>query len=506
MPQLPQILENQTPQDSGPATTPVVTPQGDAVSKAMAGLGQEIQKTGATIFEIKDRRDKYNYSMARSSFYRQVADLENSVKDDPDYTSMSVKYQQGVKDIKGKLLESLGDNRFSNIFSENIDKISAQQIGQINQLAAKKQQATSVAGALDSANKSLDTYIKTPNPVIRDGLVVSAVEDYANAIPDSNPEKPLLVEKYKLEVGNKFASARLNSLDPNQQISLLEQEKRKSGSNFTSLIHPDDRVELMQRAIVAQRQQKSQAVTDLRNADFLKDRQAKENSLNVILKGGTANDIPLNQWARLNEEDRNNLNKIQRINNGLEQRDPIQGDRAYYDYRDMYQKDPESFAKLDPLTIQANVNPSKVKEVSDWQEKARAGINAPVDIVKYDQIANKTLNSIGVKPSSDQAVTFKNRLTEEVDYFKTVHKKDPSASDLQNMADGLVVKGSFKGALYGTNDKRIFQIPRKNVEKDIAVPDDWANELLSQNKKAGGKPLSESDIKQAYLNKLRNEK
>ena len=261
----------------------------------------------------------------------------------------------------------------------------------------------------------------------------------------------------------------------------------------------------MDKAETALEQEKNRATGDLDKANKIRKQNAETTSLKTILGGGTVADISAEDWFRLDEKTRKDLNLLQKEKAGLLQRDQVEGDQAYNDYSELYINNPAAMADVNPIEIQAKVSPDKVNKVLQWQAKAKQGMNAPVDLVAQNKVANQTLNSIGISPTNKKATAFKDRFNEEVDYFKEVHKKDPSLRELETLAHGLIAQATFDGGYFGrTKTIPLYKVARKDVEKQLIIPDDFKNEVLQLRKAKGyNAPVNDDYFKKLYLESLK---
>lgn len=503
MTKLPSAVEQRQIPDAPGLTTPqVVSADTSQVYGAVNQLGKTLDSSGELAHKIGSQQDKFNYSVARSKFLQQSVDLENQLDNDPDYANLPKKYEEGMAKIKEDTLGALGQNHYSRLLDGEINLYKSKKLGAVEKLAGQKQVGFAVAEADKVAEGNLDAFTRTKDPVAREAFLFSSKETYANAIPDNNPDKPVLVQKYAKATNKRFVEADLAQRSPAEQISLIENENKKSGSNLTKFLAADERQDWLGKAKIAQRQQEEDAVRKAAKADRLN----KLNTDNELLKGAeqglSFDQLPTTIQLRASEEDVKRYDAIRNKRIGSGQINSTPEEKKYFEYQDLYTKNPQEFSKLSPLEIANNVPVNKQAQVLKWHDDAIKDIAAPVSLTQYNNIADETLKQVAINPSSDSGTKFKTRLNEEVDYFKQNNKRDPNQKELQDMASGLVVKASFEGALYGTNEKRLYQVPKDKVIENIVVPEDFSNRIITQARSANLPPLTQDQIKAAYLRKL----
>lgn len=500
MSKIPYNTERAVPQAQGLSAVPVAVADTSAVPEATAKLGNSLAKVGEAALEIKDRQDKFNYSIAYSKFLQKSIEYQNNLEQDPDYINAPQKYKEGLAEIKAQSLKELGSNSYAENLKEHMNLYETKNYGKVLENTTKKQSAASLAAVDQEVNNNFEAFARTKDPEARFGLLASSVLAFSNALSDTDPNKALKVQEFTDKIEKRGALLDLSQRPPQEQIALLNQENSKSGSNITKYLTPEERMEATERAQQALKQSQEQSVAAIRNADFLAKRNAENNAMNVILKGGTAADIPLEQYAKLDESTRNNLTKIQQIKNGSYQIDPIKGSAAYNKYADMYANSPTEFAKVDPITIQAEVSPDKVDEVNKWHQAAAQGIPQNNAEKNFNATANFYITKILKTKdfSSDKATMFIDKFRAAKQSFVDEKGKQPNMEELRKIANGLVAQESIGGTLFGTNDKRNFELTGKE-----SVPDEEKTKILKEAQAINPDiALSEDQIKQIYFRKL----
>lgn len=491
---LPQIQERDISRPTGVGNIGVTQFDNTQVAKATQQLGQDLQKIGSGLAEMSDNRDKFNYSIARSNFLRESIKFQNDLDNDPNYNNLDQKYREGMANIKSGILDKLGNTRYSQLLATEMNLFQEKASAQVAKIVAEKQQAFSLSSADENVEQNLDTYTRTKNPIAREALISSTIEPYVFAIPNSNPKKDILIQEYRKKVGSRFAMAAFNQLNSAEQINAINQDKKNPNSNFVKYIPADDRIILYNRAIEAQKQERNSLASKMREQEYIKKQNATNLSLDTILKGGTVKDIPLQQYALLDESDRNNLNKIQQIKNGSYQVDPIEGIKAYNEYADLYANNPSEFSKIDSIQIQSKVSPEKVNQVLKWKEAAQQGIPQNNAEKSFNSIANFYVKNIIKKPfKSDESNLFIDKFREVRQGFIDSKGKQPTDEELRHMANGLVADASVAGTFFGTNQKPVYKIEKQNA------PDDIKNKIIMRARKRDPNAvLTDEQINRAY--------
>lgn len=252
-----------------------------------------------------------------------------------------------------------------------------------------------------------------------------------------------------------------------------------------------------------------QQKNDAERAAAKAERQAKLNVDNELLKGASSgaafDQLPIAVQLKASNEDIDRYEAVRQKQLGEGTVQPSEQEKNYWDYKDMYVKNPTKFSEISPLKIAADVPSNKIAELQKLQQKT----TVPASLAAFDQVANSTIKQIGYKLTEDsgktQAAKFKTRLNEESEVFQEAHKRSPTVRELQDMAHELVVKQSFDRSFLGISlnpkEKRIYEIDRDKIAEKIVVPDDFTTNIIQQAKKAG-RNISTADIKQAYLNKI----
>jgi hypothetical protein len=505
MANIPYNTQRAVPQAQGFSSVPITVADTNAVPKAIAQLGSSLVNAGEAAKQIKERQDKYNYSLTYSKFLRDSIDLQNNLDQDPDYQNAPQKYKEGLAEIKSNLLKNLGSNEFAEDLKEKMSLHEAEDYRKVLNITRQKQSASDLAKVDQQVDANFEAFSRAKDPQAKFGLLASSVLAFSNAIPETDPNKAIKVQEFTDKIEKRGALIDLSQRSPQEQITLLKQENSKAGSNITKYLAPEERAQALEKAEQAQKQQQNQNVTAIRNADFLRQRAAEQRANDIVIHGGTVQDLPIEDYVLLNQETKNNLNKTAEIYSGAVKIDEIESKGELYGYLDMYHKNPEEFAKIDPNKITSSLSEKDGKMVLGWQQKAIAGVSAPVDLVTRNKIADQTLTSIGLGPNNKEAQAFKNRFNEEVEYFKQQHQKEPNQKELQEMAHGLVVQATFSDGWFGnTDNKKLYQVKRKDIEEKIIVPDDFKNEVLQLRKQKGyTSPVNDDYFKKLYLESLK---
>ena len=493
------IIDRPIPTPAGPGDVSIAQADTTQVARATEELGKSITQTGAYGMQIANNRDRFNYFAAKSAFLRDSIALQNKLSSDPDYAQTPVKYQEEMSQIKSKSLQSLGQGRYARELAGEMDIYQERNYGKIVAIAAQKQADFALAKSQDDESKNLDMFLRTKDYDTRRELIDSTTRQYEATIPDNDPNRKVLAQKYKEQVQKRFGMAAFNQLSPAQQIKFLEEDINKPGSNLAQYIPPDERVVLMEKAKDAYRIEQDRLKAQQKERRTNRKQDATDRALNIINNGGTLADISSEDYVALDNATRLELKEIIERKNGKLQLNPIEGDKAYNEYADMYADNPSLFATVSPASIEARVSPDKVNQVKGWLLAAKQGKPQNALEKSFNDIANFYVKNILNKPfKSDEATLFINKFRQAKDSFVDSRGKQPTQEELRGIANGLVADVAVAGRLFGTNQKPLYQLTGKED-----VPEDIKNQIIEQalakNPNIG---LTDEQIRQIYHKKL----
>jgi len=499
MSKFPIVDQLSVPQAAGYNAPQVVSADVTAVPEATAKLGQVLEKTGGVLLEIKDRHEKFNYSIAKSKALQQSVNLETELDQSPDYANLPQKYQEGMKKIKDETKKSLGENGYSQKLEEDLNLYQAQRFGQVLKTSEAKQQAYGMATAAKEEDANLDAFLKAKDPNVQKDILSATKDNFALSIPYSDPNRDLKIQKYNEDVNKRFVTTQIASLPPQQQLNILNgADKDTEGKGIARMLPADERMKLKDRAEMLLEQQKN----DAERAAAKAERQAKLNVDNELLKGASSgvafDQLPIAVQLKASNEDVARYDAVRQKQLGEGKVQATEQEKNYWDYKDMYVKDPTKFSEISPLKIAADVPSNKIAELQKLQQKT----TVPASIAAFHQVANGTIKQIGYKLTDDtgktQAADFKTRLNEESEIFQEAHKRPPTVRELQDMAHDLVVKQSFeKDSLWGgTEEKRKYQVPRGRA---IAIPNDFREKAYDEARKLGRPKPTDEEIRKVYI-------
>ena len=84
-------------------------------------------------------------------------------------------------------------------------------------------------------------------------------------------------------------------------------------------------------------------------------------------------------------------------------------------------------------------------------------------------------------------------------FFKETNKKPPSKKELEDIAHGLIVEQKFEGDLYGSNTKRMYEVPKNEVLKELVVPKSFKENAYTEARKLGRAKPTDEQIRAVYL-------
>jgi hypothetical protein len=288
MSKFPIVEQLSVPQAAGYNAPQVVSADTSAVPEATAKLGQVLEKTGGVILEAEHRKrvaeeqqNKFNYSLAKVQGTQQIAELKNSLKNDPDYANIPTKYNEGMKQIRTGLIQGLGKNKYSSILGAELDAHAAQNFDDIQNIAEHKQQQEAATTAFTMGQKNLDTISRINDPKIINSTIQAQGELYDATFPND----PLKAAQAKQSFAGDVAETKLAQKTPYERLALLDQENKTQGSNISRFLPANKRIALYNDT--------------LKEVKALEQKKVDTTVVNAALQGGITLDptLPQNQKA-----------------------------------------------------------------------------------------------------------------------------------------------------------------------------------------------------------------
>ncbi len=194
--------------------------QGAAASdfgKALVGAGDVVARVAR---QDATERDSLEVARARSHFLTKKVELDSSFDADPDYTTYSTRYQQGVGTLEKEAAGMISDPRKRELFSLTVADDVARGNARINAVARQKYADADIAdvterltGVREAALRSTDKaeagkLIQTGNDLI-DGLKARGYIDERTAA------------KHKRDWTENYAIAKISVLPAEERTTLL---------------------------------------------------------------------------------------------------------------------------------------------------------------------------------------------------------------------------------------------------------------------------------------------
>jgi len=481
----------------------VVVPEMNAVPKALSNLGESLNQAGGAIYQMQDRKDKFDYSLAYSKFLQKSIAFQNDLDQDPDFQNLPKKYKEGMAKIKQETLEEFGENRYSPNLKERMGVWEEQKYGNVLQTTVKKQQDFALAETDKSGELGLEASLRSGSEADKKLIWQNQVVLFSNAIPDSDPLKQVKVQKYAESYGKEIAKTDLMQKPYATQIQMLKAENAKAGSNLTELFSPIERLDWLKKAENAYKQEIDDARVRAERAQKQSQIKVEDELYNqVVIQGKSINEVDPKIIYKASEQSLKRVEAIRKRQQGLGKVDTTQDEMNYDKYKQMYIQEPQKFADLDINEVAANIPVDKIQEMTGYLTKARNGAFAPASLKMQEEIANTTLKSIGKNPKTS-GTAFKTRFNNEIEAFKQDQKREPSRKDLEDIANSLVVQQTFdRSFLPGTSKLRIYEVDKEDLQ-DIIVPDNDFQEIRMEIRRATGKEPSQDKIKEIYLKSLK---
>lgn len=222
-------------------------------------------------------------------------------------------------------------------------------------------------------------------------------------------------------------------------------------------------------------------------------------STNIIDKTGSTASIPPAIWQTFSNTERASLEAYANMRRGGSEKqsnDP----HVYDDLQNMRAIAPDKFLEIDftnPKYL-TSLKASSREQFVKLQADMRKGKS--VDGALSDQkIMNDSLKLMGIKPDSEDGITFRRMVDDQIEDFAKANGKKPSNKELRQITDSLSVEViTDKGVLWDTK-KKLFQLKDADIQKQFEV------EVPERNKKdiekfltKKGIPLTDSNVKEYY--------
>jgi hypothetical protein len=332
-------------------------------------------------------------------------------------------------------------------------------------------------------------------------LIDSKVERGHISKEDAFVKKRIFAENYALN--------RFNLLTPEQQVQELKPKQKgketyfEKTNSWTDAIPPEKKVALLDRAKDQIRINQERIKAESERIAKQQTYNAKNNIINQINQGEELSSISDQDWLALNDKDKKAVRQLYMRKQGLGSSNPIEEDTAFYKYQDLYADNPKAMAEIDPLEIEISVSPEKVAEVKKWQADAFKGVKLPASQwICKEKLLTRGLNEIKINPNQTEATPFKQRFYEEIEAFEEVNKKQPTAKDLEDIKDSLIVQASFSDWFgFSSEKKRMYQVDKDDL-KDIVVSKEDSDRIVEEFRQETGEYPSRDEIKAIYLRQI----
>lgn len=503
----PTVQERPVPSGGGFNPIQAQAPDLSAPLKANAQLGETISQAsaniGGAVENFRARKDRFNYTIARSKFLQDSINLENEINNDPDFINSPTKYKEKSNELKQKYISDLGNNRFAPVFNEEMGIYEAKKFNDIANSSSQKLMFEQQAAADQITESNLNAFTRTSDPVAQEALIKGSIEAFSATIPDNEPKKPILVQEATKKIGKRFAETALASKSPSEQIAILNQENKKGGTTIAAFMPADQRQEWLMKAETLKERQDQIAIRQAEKAEKLNRANKDKIMIQGVQQGLSFDQLPIEVKFSASREDieRYETLRLQQLGN---EGNSDEKEMNFQKYQDLYVKNPAEFANTSLSKIASEVPFSKVDEVQKWHDKAFNDQKASTNISEKVEVSNKFVSYLGLNASNKkeekQINQFKSAFEQQVNYFKEKNGKEPSKADLEKIGNDLITEKAFeKKGLFGTSTetKRSFQA----TEQNIAVPENVIEEIQTQARMKGKRIPTETEIKNWYINK-----
>jgi len=306
-----------------------------------------------------------------------------------------------------------------------------------------------------------------------------------------------------LEEGEFRAAAQTASIQIMQNYpSYIEQKKAVSKIK-------DDKVRAAVDDIIETNQSENVKVTEERQ------RELSGEAWKVALDTNDPNQIPINDWAALDEDTKKQIKIYTQRGSGASDTDAQRWSELYA----MYSQKPEEFKKVNLSNEINNLSDTDFKDFVKKQQDLIAGKNInQVKVRTYNQIAVDRLEAVGISTSTtankgdkQKTAQFFRALTDEITIFTELNNKEPNNQQVEDMIDKLLIKGIAKESelgtgRFGTDPAFAFQGAPSFTADDIdEIPVRERQKAVAALEQIGAQPTDENILKLVNT-KLANEK
>ena len=523
-----------------------------------AGTGRSIQRVGQSVgqFGVLMRRVQDEEDKAKAyETYTLASEQSRSLLNDPDKgiyqrkgSNALTSYKdtlRGMDEIYTKTTEGLSNgarNKFEQLWRNKrervLDSVSRFEVQQRNQYKMQSADATlktSINDAVENFNdpnyvkqsiatgeevikdsmagapqEAIDLKIKGYKAGIHSAVIGRMVEDdplgakdyYEKNKDNITGTQQVAIEKV-LEEGEFRAAAQTASIQIMQNYpSYIEQKKAVSKIK-------DDKVRAAVDDIIETNQSENVKVTEERQ------RELSGEAWKVALDTNDPNQIPINDWAALDEDTKKQIKIYTQRGSGASDTDAQRWSELYA----MYSQKPEEFKKVNLSNEINNLSDTDFKDFVKKQQDLIAGKNInQVKVRTYNQIAVDRLEAVGISTSTtankgdkQKTAQFFRALTDEITIFTELNNKEPNNQQVEDMIDKLLIKGIAKESelgtgRFGTDPAFAFQGAPSFTADDIdEIPVRERQKAVAALEQIGAQPTDENILKLVNT-KLANEK
>lgn len=329
-----------------------------------------------------------------------------------------------------------------------------------------------------------------------------AARSYYNQVKSSLTASDTVAIEKSLETGNMRGESQRRSddiVDKNDNMSDALEEARK-------IEDPKLRDETSKRV--------KEYFSDQSQAKKQDEDDRFEEASGLLEKTKNLNSIPPQMWANMSSSQHRSLEtRFTQLRDGIE---PQSNGETYYNLQQtaVTPELRDKFLGTNLLEYRHQVTSGELSSLMDMQKSMRKSDGEADDTIRglrtRTQVVNETLKSIGIDPNAKDSGTankvlqFQRQIDDQIAEYNKTNNKKPNATEMQKMADNLVVQATVpnSGFLWNTSGPA-FTLP-KGTSVTVGIDDIPASEKAAITKALNARsiPVTNEKIEELYSRKI----
>ena len=514
---------------------------GAGTGRSIQRVGQSVGQFGVMMKRVQDEEDRAKayetYTLASEQSRSFLNDPEKGIYQRKGSNALG-SYKdslRGIDDIYTKSTEGLSNGaraRFDQLWRakrermlEGVSRFEVQQRNAFKQQSAEASLKTSINDAVENFNNPayVDESVKTGEAIIKDSMTGAPQEAvdlkvkefragiHSAVIGRMVEDDPLgAKEYYEKNKDNILPSQKVaieKTLDDGEFRAAAQTASQQILKNYPTYIEQkkavgqikNDKVRAEVDDIIETHQSEQVKITEDRQ------RELSGEAWQIALDTNDPNQIPINQWAALDEDTKKQIKIYTQNGSGASKTDP----QRWSDLYTMYSQNPQEFKKVNLSNEINNLSESDFKDFVKKQQELVSGNNInQVKVRTYNQIANDRLAAVGISTTSSasdsdakKTAIFFRALTDEITVFTEQNNKEPNNQQVEDIIDKLLIKGVAKESdlgtgRFGTDPAFAFQGAKSFVADDVDdIPVRERKKAIAALEQIGAQPTEENILK-----------